>query len=103
MNVTENPLGEPDLHGGSALAQGVGGLPGAAKQARLGGIHRGGHYTAQSLEYPHCGAVDHGVVDGIHLAVHHVDGVIQGVLGKDFCIVRPGGNGCFQHAAANIY
>ena len=103
MQVEDRLLPQDDLNAGAALTQCLGGLLGAAQQASLGFIHSGGHDAAQALVHPHRRTGDHSIVDIVHPIVHHVDGVLQGMLGEQLGIVRPGGYCLLQHPTANFF
>ena len=102
MDIPEGPLGQHDVHGGLALTQGFRSLTGAAEQTAFGLVHRGGHHAAQSLVDPDCRAGDHRVTDGIHPAVDHIHAVAVGMLCKQLCIVRAGGQRFSQDPLAQF-
>ena len=102
MNVPKQTLVQHDIDCGLTLAQGLGGLLGTAEETGFAGIYGGGHDAPQALIDPHGGTGHHGVLNGVHLIGDHADGMIDGVLGEELCVVRTGGYGLLQNTPANF-
>jgi hypothetical protein len=57
---------------------------------------------ASGPAYPDSSTCHIGIPDGIHTIRNHMNGMIDGIFGKNLRVVAPGGKGFLQHAAANL-
>jgi hypothetical protein len=60
------------------------------------------HNAAQPLVNTDGSACNYGIFDVLHFVRDHGDGVVDGVLSKDFRIVGAGGNRLLQNPLADI-
>ena len=102
MGIAEDALFQHNVNGCVALTQRIRSRLCTAEETHFAGVHGGGHDGAQALVHAYGCTRNDRILDGIDLACNHIDGVIGGVLRKNFRIISAGGYRFLQNTLANF-